>query len=90
MIRGVGVPVKFANGAHVVEGRMRFVFDHRAYPVEVCRHCGTNIAMVPTKNGKLQPRDVWGTVHFATCPVLQKRRERKRAKKAKQQRLNLT
>ena len=34
-----------------------------------CRACGAAIVFVATPQGKLQPQDLDGTVHFATCPA---------------------
>jgi hypothetical protein len=79
--------VEVKDGPYIINGKPYFVFKRVAYRVEKCRHCFKNIAMVPTKNNKLQPLNVDGSVHFATCVVLLARRERKAEKKPKQLKL---
>jgi hypothetical protein len=37
-----------------------------------CRHCGAPITWGKSKNGKAQPLDASGAIHFGTCPVLKK------------------
>jgi hypothetical protein len=84
------------DGAHIINvpgesrpimHRVVFVIAGRGYITELCRHCFGRVAMVTTRYGKLQPRDADGQVHFATCPVLLARRQRRRARKPKQLRL---
>lgn len=66
-----------ADGPHLINGQPRFVIDGVPYPVHKCRLCGRNIALVPTRRKKLQPRDADGRVHFATCPARHRRRKKR-------------
>lgn len=65
------------DGAHILDGRPVFVIDGRVYHPIKCRYCGANIAMVPTKRGRMQPRNADGLVHFATCPQYGGRKRRR-------------
>lgn len=57
--------------------RKCFVIDGVAWPVEKCRRCFADIALVRTAAGKRQPRDSDGRVHYVTCAYeLQKRGQR--------------
>lgn len=51
-----------------IEKRMSALLQHVAEEVRPCKACGTQLAFVRHRNGKIAPYTLDGVNHFATCP----------------------
>lgn len=69
-----------------IEDRLAALLRHVAEEIRPCRACGTELAMVRHRNGKLAPYTFVGVNHFLDCPSAS---QFKRAKPVQQQLLDM-